>query len=412
MPPTVFPPHTRGWTGGGRIQGAALPVSPAHAGMDPWKTPHPSRSSCFPRTRGDGPPICHGSEPLGEFPPHTRGWTVCTGIVWTLSRVSPAHAGMDRSEEHAQVRERRFPRTRGDGPTYHPPCLMLLSFPPHTRGWTLTRCDMQLPPRVSPAHAGMDPLPQARTKTGRGFPRTRGDGPVGRSPSLVPAAFPPHTRGWTGCDPGSLPSGTVSPAHAGMDLESGRRRAWLGRFPRTRGDGPGGPRCRTLRRRFPPHTRGWTFEVVGMVALEDVSPAHAGMDRRRFQWRCRTRGFPRTRGDGPSRSSTRNGPRGFPPHTRGWTSLGGSGAHPLGVSPAHAGMDLQPERAVLPQHRFPRTRGDGPLVELDQNTEEWFPPHTRGWTVSLVVGDGKACVSPHCPPSGVHSNMCAILEGR
>ena len=181
-----------------------------------------------------------------------------------------------------------------------------------------------------------------RLSTRRCFPRTRGDGPDESLETLREIAFPPHTRGWTWVD--LIPSvrGTVSPAHAGMDLQRGAGHEARRRFPRTRGDGPLSRLGKGHEFRFPPHTRGWTFRPVEKLSDLDVSPAHAGMDRRISTHGLTRLCFPRTRGDGPVEDWVNELIVPFPPHTRGWTRSTLRRRRTIPVSPAHAGMDLRP----------------------------------------------------------------------
>ena len=70
----------------------------------------------FPRTRGDGPEGEKQEKTEWQFPPHARGWTDWKSKGCMASGVSPARAGMDRSEAWLTVDNSGFPRTRGDGP--------------------------------------------------------------------------------------------------------------------------------------------------------------------------------------------------------------------------------------------------------------------------------------------------------
>ena len=174
-----------------------------------------------------------------------------------------------------------------------------MSFPPHTRGWTLSDRGRQPGHVVSPAHAGMDRMLR--------WTRARGIG------------FPPHTRGWTVTHPWGTESVAVSPAHAGMDRPCRCTGLPYRRFPRTRGDGPQIVEIGELALRFPPQTRGWTPRRRHQDQRSGVSPAHAGMDRGRDLLRHWHQRFPRTRGDGPVAEGILLDWLGFPPHTRGWT---------------------------------------------------------------------------------------------
>ncbi len=128
--------------------------------------------------------------------------------------------------------------------------------------------------------------------------------------------------------------------------------------------------------------------MFGQLAKDVVSPAPAGMDRKRSEGCNRVRGFPRTRGDGPEVLEGMGSDTRFPPHPRGWT-LPVHKLHLLRVvSPAPAGMDLRRARPGRSASRFPRTRGDGPFWKVLVTALTMFPPHPRGWTRrDLGVGD-------------------------
>ncbi len=70
----------------------------------------------FPRRRGDGPREESTTPQMTSFPPQARGWTLFGGSLRTMVRVSPAGAGMDRSNNIHPAELMGFPRRRGDGP--------------------------------------------------------------------------------------------------------------------------------------------------------------------------------------------------------------------------------------------------------------------------------------------------------
>ena len=131
----------------------------------------------FPRRRGDGPPpelirvLAHG------FPPQARGWTPTRADTCPGPRVSPAGAGMDPCRDCPADISDRFPRRRGDGPVWHNECARAMLFPPQARGWTFSHLKNTHAVQVSPAGAGMDPMPFSASQISVCFPRRRGDGP-------------------------------------------------------------------------------------------------------------------------------------------------------------------------------------------------------------------------------------------
>ena len=307
---------------------------------------------------------------------------------------------MDPLPRTLRVLRSGFPRTRGDGPqATHLPDLSP-EFPPHARGWTFRLRNTTQDVVVSPARAGMDPLFTIYRSAGRSFPRTRGDGPFLVRRTHDDSEFPPHARGWTGCDRAQprlevvSPHARgwtlrqaledldtlVSPARAGMDPCSCSRRSTPVRFPRTRGmdlvdddveyggngfprtrgDGPFGKRTTTDEQMFPPHARGWTRNRSNGLGEIMVSPARAGMDPLQSIGEQIAESFPRTRGDGPITEHRRADRREFPPHARGWTAGMARRWGTTGVSPARAGMDPRKRSVSATAVSFPRTRGDGP----------------------------------------------------
>ena len=221
---------------------------------------------CFPRTRGDGPSTSRPVASKSLFPPHARGWTHVAEEGQEPGTVSPARAGMDHDGRHDGNDGRGFPRTRGDGPLIPVTLHIVSRFPPHARGWTLVHRERIQPLGVSPARAGMDRLTCELPGTRRSFPRTRGDGPFAASSRMRSWVFPPHARGWTGPSTEDWSSRNVSPARAGMDPPLTRDCPTGRCFPRTRGDGPVRPIKPDVPEPFPPHARGWTQRRRGGIA--------------------------------------------------------------------------------------------------------------------------------------------------
>ena len=374
MPATTFPPHSRGWTPALGDPTARMRVSPALAGMDLNGTFPITGALGFPRTRGDGPRILDGPSRAGRFPPHSRGWTRCTGTMGRRTMVSPALAGMDPQLRYRTSQTAGFPRTRGDGPKAGVSGEKRTEFPPHSRGWTPGSRARLTAAQVSPALAGMDPDAPGRGRAEHRFPRTRGDGPWKRPVCCIRTWFPPHSRGWTQAGQEGLGHAWVSPALAGMDPER-LDATWLhSGFPRTRGDGPHQQGHPGRLREFPPHSRGWTSGRLRGSLRTNVSPALAGMDPKEGFMRVGATRFPRTRGDGPCLEAMR---RQIPD-----------------VSPALAGMDLAPPGPSSERRCFPRTRGDGPTMIEEGARAYGFPPHSRGWTPRCRPLSSTLPVSP------------------
>ena len=131
------------------------------------------------------------------LPPHTRGCTRHARGVRRVAAASPAHAGMYRLAVMAAAGSPRFPRTRGDVPNGSSRASLPAPLPPHTRGCTGARLGHAVAGPASPAHAGMYRRFTVKQSSPTGFPRTRGDVPIGMVRAARPPWLPPHTRGCT-----------------------------------------------------------------------------------------------------------------------------------------------------------------------------------------------------------------------
>ena len=382
---TAASPHTRGWTQVAVAPGRVHHGFPAHAGMDPGARRRATTPSGLPRTRGDGPYDPERAIDWDLASPHTRGWTLARRRSAAIRAGFPAHAGMDPQDRQGGAFAAGLPRTRGDGPTVILGPAVMAAASPHTRGWT------DLPPMPHrgrsgfPAHAGMDPTAAAGTRGGARLPRTRGDGPAAGTVAAEATSASPHTRGWTLRPVPAAARGGGFPAHAGMDPAAcGRRRRRPG-LPRTRGDGPTRTGAGTARTVASPHTRGWTLGRADQRSVHRGFPAHAGMDPGRPRPGRAGRRLPRTRGDGPELEGVAHGEHLASPHTRGWPRRQGHCAPQRSGFPAHAGMDLPRAATAMRRSWLPRTRGDGPLGGRGLAEFVAASPHTRGWTPEVVA---------------------------
>ena len=217
-------------------------------------------------------------DPERRFPPHMRGCTDVGGDISCPAEVSPAHAGMYRSDTGSSDSTPSFPRTCGDVPQLRSAGRSSSVFPPHMRGCTVATGKRSGSTPVSPAHAGMYLRQTWAERKAASFPRTCGDVPVTAICFTVAESFPPHMRGCT-------------------RIENYTKRIV----------------------QFPPHMRGCTRTILRAVALVGVSPAHAGMYRITLNEGGLVCSFPRTCGDVPVAEIDLNHDLSFPPHMRGCT---------------------------------------------------------------------------------------------
>ena len=232
-------------------------------------------------------------------PPPTRGSTRCPRDRPRLPVGSPAHAGIDPSEEPIMADMIRLPRPRGDRPWKSPPALLLGLAPPPTRGSTHELPRRHARRRGSPAHAGIDPHHWATAAIRGGLPRPRGDRPYSKPKPDDPCQAPPPTRGSTRHTRIGLGSVRGSPAHAGIDPHHRAVQPLARWLPRPRGDRPFLIAPDADLTPAPPPTRGSTHDRRAVAECDRGSPAHAGIDPR---WPgCR---WPRRRAPPPTRGST------------------------------------------------------------------------------------------------------------
>ena len=134
-----------------------------------------------------------------------------------------------------------------------------------------------------------------------GFPRARGDVPQTSENVDTRVEFSPRTRGCSDRMGYRITYQPVFPAHAGMFRAPERIHALAVRFPRARGDVPTVLRGVLGPFEFSPRTRGCSYFRAKNFWLTDVFPAHAGMFRPAQTSFSGARGFPRARGDVPTR---------------------------------------------------------------------------------------------------------------
>ena len=91
---------------------------------------------------------------------------------------------------------------------------------------------------------------------------------------------------------------------------------------------------------FSPHTWGWTHNTLSHQRRRAVFPTHVGMDLLAFFYIVEIIGFPHTRGDGSTGKLIEAIKKKFSPHTWGWTFILLLGISDMFVFPTHVGMDL------------------------------------------------------------------------
>ena len=144
---------------------------------------HPCLGSLksFPRIRGDVPEWNFFSDISDWFSPHTRGCSPTWFYPHTGDPVFPAYAGMFLVNTVPPQSYVSFPRIRGDVPKTEVSKAYMLLFSPHTRGCSRCPSCTIYCAVVFPAYAGMFPVARCTPRSGRCFPRIRGDVPLAQN---------------------------------------------------------------------------------------------------------------------------------------------------------------------------------------------------------------------------------------
>ena len=237
------------------------------------------------------------------------------------------------------------------------------------------------------------------------FPRPRGDGPATAAACARVTRVPPPTRGWPAATQRRGGRRCGSPAHAGMAPHRHLRGRCRHGFPRPRGDGPVSAGAEAANVMVPPPTRGWPSHTAACGSRVRGSPAHAGMAPGPARPTPAAPRFPRPRGDGPIMPGLDTTVGAVPPPTRGWPHGGARDDAGHGGSPAHAGMALLELDDHPPPHRFPRPRGDGPPPVAHPWLEALVPPPTRGWPPPCRC----ACARPGGSPAHAGMALCTLM---
>ena len=132
---------------------------------------------CFPRVRGDVPVWLDESDGVHMFSPRARGCSYCPRGELHNDCVFPACAGMFLPPTATAYHRHRFPRVRGDVPSFSTTVRNAGKFSPRARGCSRPPLRSVVVTDVFPACAGMFREKDFRGTMTGSFPRVRGDVP-------------------------------------------------------------------------------------------------------------------------------------------------------------------------------------------------------------------------------------------
>ena len=148
------PPHMRGTPPGIATGVANVGITPAHAGNTSLRASVRSSSRDHPRTCGEHKIEGKSRKTDPGSPPHMRGTPAEYQPVYTLSGITPAHAGNTVKKKFCSTPPWDHPRTCGEHLIIFIRQITVWGSPPHMRGTRGQTVDSTHALRITPAHAG------------------------------------------------------------------------------------------------------------------------------------------------------------------------------------------------------------------------------------------------------------------
>ena len=163
----------------------------------------PDRTSCIAT-----------SEPW-ELPPRARGRLVRRQVEERQVGATPASAGTTWSGTACTALAGSYPRERGDDVSAQRTVTYIKELPPRARERRF--CSRVMPSSLgaTPASAGTTTLAASWSRTGRSYPRERGDDCKVIAVLSPPRELPPRARGRPGCGDHDVRLRGATPASAG-----------------------------------------------------------------------------------------------------------------------------------------------------------------------------------------------------
>ena len=190
-----LPPRARGSRGGCRFGRAWGRPTPACAGITSYRwTPTPS-ARAYPRVRGDHRRASEQGG-LGEgLPPRARGSRSGLSHGRIRERPTPACAGITEWPEPRSHPRKAYPRVRGDHRLSGCDGVYAGGLPPRARGSPVRQGRTRVARGPTPACAGITGARLIAERTGKAYPRVRGDHGTRNPPSIAGTGLPPRARG-------------------------------------------------------------------------------------------------------------------------------------------------------------------------------------------------------------------------
>ena len=331
-----------------------------------------------PRSRGENDAVVRRLAVLPGSSPLTRGKPNPPHNARNRGRLIPAHAGKTSRSGAGYPCHPAHPRSRGENITRVVRVVCPHGSSPLTRGKPLVSERLKLGKGLIPAHAG---------KTIDGFiggiksaahPRSRGENSHPGWIGSRSSGSSPLTRGKL-CDlVPVLRLERLIPAHAGKTSGRGLRTNAGPAHPRSRGENghtKGTVKCTSG---SSPLTRGKPDGKLRTSNMSRLIPAHAGKTTWYLVPLFGTTAHPRSRGENGQDERGPLAPRGSSPLTRGKRRGGVETERRSRLIPAHAGKTLLGYPASRRAAAHPRSRGENMDRQPMDQPECGSSPLTRG----------------------------------
>ena len=253
-------------------------IFPAYAGLNLLHLDIRVQISDIPRIRGVEPEKLEEYEPLGEYSPHTRGWTSGKWSDINSNKIFPAYAGLNLTIWELIILILDIPRIRGVEPTNYLFLHSTYEYSPHTRGWTWGERETHEREKIFPAYAGLNLYRKNKLKNRLNIPRIRGVEPEPVAIENDADKYSPHTRGWTYAFIAVVYTFNIFPAYAGLNLMQDCGVMCFLDIPRIRGVEPVNLTTILDVKKYSPHTRGWTRLTYLIGYTLHIFPAYAGLN--------------------------------------------------------------------------------------------------------------------------------------
>ena len=255
---------------------------------------------------------------------------------------------------------------------------MCMGSSPLTRGKPGAGLELDLRPRLIPAHAGKTSSPPSWEPGRAAHPRSRGENFLIANVERKVDGSSPLTRGKHQTDRVRIHSRGLIPAHAGKTVAIEGGSLTYKAHPRSRGENAGVGELAERGAGSSPLTRGKRDRIGSCRYEARLIPAHAGKTLCRG-WHCHGRGaHPRSRGENSPCTTSWLIRLGSSPLTRGKRGGGDPGVASGRLIPAHAGKTLCRGWHCHGRGAHPRSRGENGEAEIPEWRLDGSSPLTRG----------------------------------